>query len=124
MPKGWVFSEPSVEMAQCPTVVLIAPLVDSLVESGKRLANDSPVSDIDATKATTTTRIAVRLDTLQRQDLWIAFFIVFLYPCSKSCVFVRQIRLLLDAKYDIKLRSRRQLTKRLVSMRARNMVQY
>ena len=83
MPKGWVFSEPSVEMAQCPTVVLIAPLVDSLVESGKRLANDSPVSDIDATNATTATRIAVRLSTLLSQDLWIVFFMVFMSPCSE-----------------------------------------
>ena len=74
MPNGWVFSEPSVEMAQCPTVVLIAPLVDSLVESGKRLANDSPVSDIEATDATTATRTAIRFGTL-----WIVFPISF-YP--------------------------------------------
>ena len=64
MPNGSVFREPLMETAECPTVVLIAPLVDSLEESGNRLANDSPVSAIDATKATTATRIAVRLDTL------------------------------------------------------------
>ena len=69
MPNDSVFNEPSVEMAQCPTVVLIAPLVDSPVESGKRLANDNPVSASDATKATTATRIAVRFDSLLRQDL-------------------------------------------------------
>jgi hypothetical protein len=54
-------------------VVLIAPLVDSPVESGKRLVNDSPVSDIEATNATTATRIAIRFGTL-----WIVFPISFL----------------------------------------------
>lgn len=86
MPNGFVFSEPSVEMAQWPTVVFTAPLADSPVESGKRLAYDSPVRDINAANATTATRIVIRLDTLLRQALWGVLFIFFflLYASSHT----------------------------------------